>query len=318
MKVLITGIGGFAGTHLARFLQGQDCEVAGVVSPKSGQKNGTRSENIKANSIFECDVQAFADVKKILDSFKPDLVFHLAAVTEDSFAKQFPRETFSTNVIGTVNLLEAIRQISLDPMVLVAGSSAEYGQTTQEEGPIKETNAFRPLSFYGASKAAQAMVARQYFLVHGIRTIEAISFNYFGPEQKEKFVCAALAKQVALIEKGLNSPEIHVGNTHTWRDFTDVRDVVRAYWLLGTTGVPGEIYNVCSGDPISIQSLLEKLIGLSNVKINIVQDPEKMRAVDASYQAGNFDKLRQQTGWQPEIPLQESLQDILDYWRSVV
>jgi len=318
MKVLITGIGGFAGTHLARFLQDQSCEVAGTVSPKSRQKSKTDKDDIKASRVFECDIQRFADVQKTLESFQPDLIFHLAAITEESFAKQFPQETYSTNVIGTINILEGVRQAKLDPMIMVAGSSAEYGQIAKEENPVKETNVFRPLSFYGASKVAQAMVARQYFLAYGVRTLGAIAFNYFGPNQKEKFVCSALAKQIALIEKGVNPPEIHVGNTHTWRDFTDVRDVVRAYWLLGTTGVPGETYNVCSGEPISIQDLLEKLIGLSKVEIKIVQDPEKKRALDVSYQSGDFEKLHRQTGWKPEIPLQQSLEDILDYWRGAV
>ena len=318
MKVLITGIGGFAGVHLARFLQTQSCEIAGTVSPKSRQQGGNRESAIKANQIFECDIRQSDDVQKILKTFQPDVVFHLAAITEESVAKQFPQETYSTNVIGTINLLEGIRQNGLDPAVLVAGSSAEYGQVPKEENPVKETNAFRPLSFYGASKVAQAMVAHQYFLSYGVRTIGAVSFNYFGPDQKEKFVCAALAKQIALIEKGVNPPEIQVGNTHTWRDFTDVRDVVRAYWLLGTQGVAGETYNVCSGNPISIQNLLEKLIGLSKVKIKIVQDPEKMRALDASYQQGDFGKLNRQTGWKPEMPLEESLRDILDYWRGAV
>ena len=318
MKVLITGIGGFAGTHLARFLQSQSCDVAGIVSPNYSQKSGPNKDDIKASQVFECDIRQFGDVQKILEGFQPDLIFHLAAVTEEKYAKQFPQETYTTNVVGTINILESIRQAGLDPAVLVAGSSAEYGQVAKEENPIKETNAFRPISFYGASKVAQALAARQYFLSYGIRTIGAIAFNYFGPDQKEKFVCAAFAKQIALIEKGVNPPEIHVGNTHTWRDFTDVRDVVRAYWLLGTKGVPGETYNVCSGEPISIQDLLEQLISLSKVKIKIVQDPEKMRSLDASYQAGDCDKLQRATGWKPETPLQESLQDILDYWRGAV
>jgi len=318
MKVLITGIGGFDGKHLARFLQNQSCEVAGTVSPKPRQNGEAGQKGIETNRVFECDIRQFVDVQKMLESYRPDLVIHLAAITEESFAKQFPQETYSTNVIGTINILEGVKQSGLDPVILVAGSSAEYGQVVKEENPIKETNAFRPLSFYGASKVAQAMIARQYFLAYGIRTIGAIAFNYFGPDQKEKFVCAALAKQIALIEKGVNPPEIHVGNTHTWRDFTDVRDVVRAYWLLGTTGIPGEAYNVCSGKPISIQNLLDKLIGLSKVKIKIVQDPDKMRSQDASYQAGDFEKLHRQTGWKPEIPLEESLQDILDYWRGAV
>lgn len=318
MRVLITGIGGFAGTHLARFLQSQSCKVAGTVSPKSGQKGEPHKKDTKASQIFECDIRQFEDVQKVLKSFPPDLIFHLAAITEESFAKQFPQETYSTNVIGTINLMEGVRQAGLDPVILVAGSSAEYGQVAKEENPVKETTAFHPLSFYGASKVAQAMVAHQYFLTYGVRTIGAIAFNYFGPDQKEKFVCASLAKQIALIEKGVNPPEIHVGNTHTWRDFTDVRDVVRGYWLLGTKGIPGETYNICSGDPISIQSLLEKLIGLSKMKIKIVQDPERMRSLDASYQAGDFEKLHRQTGWKPEISLEESLRDILDYWRGTV
>lgn len=288
-----------------------------MVSRKASRENCPYPAD--PSRIMECDLgRSQAAVGEIVRRVQPDIIFHLAAVTSEKVSRKNPQKTYTANVLGTLHLLESVRQAQIDPVVLIAGSSAEFGWVKPEENPVKETNPLRPVSFYGASKVAQGMLARQYHLAYALKIVQTIAFNYLGPRQSDQFVCSAFAKQIAQIEKGLIPPEIHVGNTETLRDFTDVRDVVKAYWLIGTQGTPGETYNICSGNPVSIRDILEQLLRLSPAKIKVTQDAFKRNPLDVPFQAGDYGKLHEAMGWRPIIPLENSLRDTLDYWRATI
>jgi GDP-4-dehydro-6-deoxy-D-mannose reductase len=227
-----------------------------------------------------------------------------------------PTETLTTNITGQTHLFEAIRALQLDPVVQIACSSEEYGLVKPEETPIRETNPLRPLSPYAVSKVGQDLLAYQYFQSYGLRVIRTRGFNHTGPRRGEVFVTSNFAKQIASIEAGLRDPVIRVGNLDAVRDFTDVRDMVRAYWLAVTRGKPGEVYNIATGSGITIQELLDRLLALSTAEVEVEVDPERLRPSDVEILIGDSSKFRADTGWEPEIPLDQTLQDILNYWRE--
>jgi GDP-4-dehydro-6-deoxy-D-mannose reductase len=222
------------------------------------------------------------------------------------------------NIIGTVNLFEALRQLDLDCRVQVAGSSEEYGLQFEHELPIKETNPLRPLSPYAVSKVAQDLLGWQYHRSYGMFIVRTRAFNHSGPRRGEVFVDSGFAWQIARIEAGLQEPVIYVGNLEAKRDFTDVRDIVQAYWLALEKGEPGEVYNIATGKAWSVQEVLNMLLGMTKVQVEIRQDPARMRPSDVPVLIGDSTKFRQRTGWQPKIPYEQTLRDMLDYWRSRV
>lgn len=315
-RALITGITGFAGSHLAELLLAEhpEVEVFGSYRWRS------RTENIehlgKQVRLLEADLRDYHSVQTLLEESRPDYIFHLAAQSFVPSSWRAPAETMSTNVTGQTNLFEAIRALGLDPTVQIACSSEEYGLVYPDETPIKETNPLRPLSPYAVSKVSQDFLGYQYFQSYGLKVIRTRGFNHTGPRRGDVFVTSNFAKQVATIEAGLAEPVIRVGNLDAIRDFTDVRDMVRAYWLAVTRGRPGEVYNIATGNGISIRELLDRLIALSGVEVRVETDPERLRPSDVEILIGDASKFRADTGWEPRIPFDQTLRDVLDYWRE--
>jgi GDP-4-dehydro-6-deoxy-D-mannose reductase len=217
-----------------------------------------------------------------------------------------------------VNLFEAIRDLDLSPRVHIAGSSEEYGLVLPDEVPIREESPLRPLSPYAVSKVAQDLLGYQYWKSYRLHVVRTRGFNHTGPRRGEVFVTSNFSRQIAEIEKGLREPVVRVGNLDSIRDFTDVRDMVRAYWLALERGEPGEVYNVCSGRGYSGHQLLDILLGLSHVKVEIQQDPARMRPSDVMLLIGDASKFRDITGWEPAIPFEVTLKDLLEHWRKRV
>jgi len=249
---------------------------------------------------------------------RPDYIFHLAAQSFVPTSWKAPAATLETNVIGQTHIFEAVRALKLDPVIQIACSSEEYGLVHPEETPIKETNPLRPLSPYAVSKVTQDYLAYQYHQSYGVRAIRTRGFNHTGPRRGEVFVTSSFASQLARIEAGLREPKIKVGNLEAVRDFTDVRDTVRAYWLAVTRATPGEVYNIASGTGITIRELLDRLIALCEVPVDIETDPARLRPSDVEILVGDNSKFREETGWQPMIPFDQTLADTLDYWRARV
>ncbi len=318
MKVLITGITGFAGSHLAEYLLTQkNCKVYGICRWRSRMEN--ISHLVNKIKLFECDLRDAVSVNNVIKQIKPDLIFHLAAQSYVPMSWVAPAETLTTNIIGELNIFESVRNIGLkDCRIQLACSSEEYGLVYPSEVPIKETNPLRPLSPYGVSKVAQDLLGFQYQKSYGLNIIRTRAFNHTGPRRGEVFVTSNFSKQIAEIEKGKRAPVIYVGNLEAVRDFTDVRDVCRAYYLCLTKGTTGEVYNICSGKGYKIREVLYMLLELSKIKIQVKTDPLRLRPSDVELLIGDYSKIKKEIGWKPEIPFKKTLQDLLDYWRERV
>jgi GDP-4-dehydro-6-deoxy-D-mannose reductase len=316
MRALITGITGFAGSHLADYLLAEhpDVEVHGTYRWRS------RTENIAHLGdrihLVEADLRDYTSMRAALDEVRPDYVFHLAAQSFVPSSWRSPAETLSTNIGGQTHLFEAVRSLGLDPIIQIACSSEEYGLVRPDETPIREDNPLRPLSPYAVSKVGQDFLAYQYHQSYGLKAVRTRGFNHTGPRRGDVFVTSNFAKQLAGIEAGLREPKIRVGNLDAVRDFTDVRDMVRAYWLTVTKATPGEVYNIASGKGITIRDLLDRLIALCAVPVEIEVDPARLRPSDVEILVGDNSKFRQATGWEPVIPFDQTLGDTLDYWRA--
>ncbi|MFH1407077.1 MAG: GDP-mannose 4,6-dehydratase [Candidatus Omnitrophota bacterium] len=316
-RVLITGITGFVGSYLAEFLlEKKNIEVYGIERWRSKMEN---VEHIKDKlHLHECDIRDASSVSKVMDEVKPQKVFHLAAQSYVPMSWSAPAETLTTNIIGELNIFEAIRELKINPLIQIAGSSEEYGAVKENELPVKETNELRPLSPYAVSKVGQDLLAYQYYRSYKLNVIRSRAFNHEGPRRGDVFSTSNFAKQIALIEKGKKEPIIYVGNLDAKRDFTDVRDVVKAYWVLLEKCTPGEVYNICSGKAYSIKEMLDMLLSHTKVKPKIQADPARMRPSDVPVLIGDSTKFREKTGWKPEIPFEKTLEDLLDYWRQRV
>lgn len=317
MKYLITGITGFAGSHLAeRLLTEPEAEVHGTIRWRS------RTENIDhirdRIRLHTCDLRDATAARELIARVQPDGIFHLAAQSFVPMSWVAPAETIGTNVIGQTNLFEAIRAVGLDCLVQIAGSSEEYGMVLPEETPIRETNPLRPLSPYGVSKVAQDAMGWQYFKSYGLRVVRTRAFNHTGPRRGDVFATSSFARQVAMIEAGKQDPVISVGNLDAVRDFTDVRDTVVAYHLLLLKGEPGEVYNICTGKGWRIGAMLDVLLELAKVKVEVRPDPARMRPSDVELLVGDPTRLKQQTGWEPKYAFEQTMSDLLDHWRARV
>ena len=317
MRVLITGITGFVGSHLAEYLLSKrGIAVHGIERWRSKEDNIVQiKEKI---TLHYCDIRDASSVHEVIRKVKPDRIFHLAAQSFVPSSWIVPAETLTTNIIGELNIFEAVRELGLNPRIQIAGSSEEYGIVHKHELPIKETNPLRPMSPYGVSKVGQDLLGYQYYLSYGLHIVRTRAFNHTGPRRGEVFATSNFARQIALIEKRKQKPQIWVGNLTPRRDFTDVRDVVRAYWLALEKGKKGEVYNICSGKDYSIGEMLALLLEFSRVKPKIKQDPKRMRPSDVMRLLGSNAKFRKCTGWKPEIPFRKTLEDLLDYWRERV
>jgi GDP-4-dehydro-6-deoxy-D-mannose reductase len=318
MKALITGITGFAGSHLAEYLLNEhpDVEVFGTYRWRSRMDN---IEHLRTRvKLLEADLRDYTSMYNALDRSRPDFIFHLAAQSFVPSSWTAPNETLTTNVSGQTNLFEAVRALHIDPVVQLACSSEEYGLVLPDEVPIKETNPLRPLSPYAVSKVAQDYLGYQYFQSYGLKAIRTRGFNHTGPRRGQVFVTSNFCSQVAAIELGMQEPVIRVGNIEAIRDFTDVRDMVRAYWLAVNHGKPGEVYNIATGHGIRIRELLDRIIALANVEVKIEVDPERLRPSDVEILIGDSSKFRADTGWEPRIPFEQTLRDLLEYWRRTL
>jgi GDP-4-dehydro-6-deoxy-D-mannose reductase len=316
LKVLITGISGFAGSHLAELALSKGAKVFGIIRWRSRREN---IEDIEDQiELIDCDLKDATSVRNCLVKSRPDLIFHLAAQSFVPTSWHAPVETLCTNIIGQVNIFEAVRDLEMKPRIQLACSSEEYGMVYEDEIPIKEDNPLRPLSPYAVSKVTQDMLGYQYFMSYGMEVIRTRAFNHTGPRRGYVFVTSDFAKQIAEIEKGKREPVIHTGNLEARRDFSDVRDVVRAYWLALEKGKAGDVYNIASGRVVTIKEMLDILLSKSTARVKTKQDPSRMRPSDVELLVGDSSKITEQTGWKPEIPLEKTLEDLLNYWRERV
>lgn len=314
-KVLITGITGFVGSHLAEYLLEQGLEVHGTVRYRSRKDN---IQHIINNlRLIETDIRDGHSLEKTISDSEPDYVFHLAAQSFVPMSWRAPVDTMDTNAIGIIHLFEAIRQLKPEARIHVAGSSEEYGMVFPNELPIKETNPLRPVSPYGVSKVTQGMLSYQYYKSYGLKIVVTRAFNHTGPRRGDVFVVSNFAKQIAEIEKG-KYPVIYVGNLEAQRDFLDVRDVVKAYWLALQKCELGEVYNICSEKSRSIKQILDLLLSFTNKSVEIKQDPSRIRPCDVSVLRGDCTKFKSKTGWIPQIPFDKTIEDLINYWRSRV
>jgi len=316
MRALITGITGFVGSHLAEYLLANqpEVEVWGTYRWRSRMENiGQLTNRIR---LIECELRDATSVLSMIDESRPDVVFHLAAQSFVPASWSAPHDTLTSNIAGQTNLFEALRREQLDPVIQIACSSEEYGLVLPDETPISEENPLRPLSPYAVSKVGQDYLGYQYFKSYGMRIIRTRGFNHTGPRRGDVFVTSNFAHQIANIEAGKCEPVIRVGNLAAIRDFTDVRDMVRAYWLAVRKGKPGEVYNIASGRGVQVRHLLDQLIAMARVDVRVEVDPERLRPSDVEVLIGNAGKFAADTGWKPEIPFEKTLQDILQYWRD--
>lgn len=315
MRALITGINGFVGSHLAEYLlEHTDWQVAGTVYGPEENIAHLRD----SLELYPAELSELETVISILEQAKPDYVFHLAAQPLVSLSRRDPWGTLAVNIRLQLNILEAVVRLGSSAKILVVGSSEEYGLVRPDELPIKETNPLRPTSPYAVSKVAQDMLGLQYHLSHKLFTVRVRAFNHIGPRQRLGFVAPDFASQIVEAEAGLRGPVIQVGNLEPQRDFGDVRDVVRGYHLLITQGEAGEVYNLGSEQAHSVREMLETLVAMANVSITVEQDPERVRPTDVPLIFGDCTKIREQTGWRPRISFEQSLRDVLDYWRGKV
>lgn len=312
MQVMVTGAEGFIGKYLVQLLAN---EGNTVIATWYDEENARKIPTLKNIKLLKCDVRNRKNLEKIVGKYVPEYFYHLAAQSFPTKSWEDPWYTMEVNVIGTVNLFEAIRTLRLDTKVFVACSSAEYGYVGPEEIPVKENHLLQPLHPYGVSKVAQDLLAYQYYKNFGIRCTRGRIFNTTGPG-KTNDAPNDFATQIVEIEKGKKENKIFVGNLETERDFTDVRDMVRAIVAATVVGKDGECYNLCSSRPIKIQNVLDTLIGLSTCKIEIVVDEKKLRPSDEKIILGDNSKLIADTGWKPEIPMYKTLADTLNFWRG--
>ena len=316
-NILITGITGMVGSHLADYIlkEHPDCVIGGLIRWRSPIDN--IREIIEKINLFHGDLNDLSSLIKILEEFKPSKIFHLAAQSyvQDSFS--MPIETLTTNIIGTNNLLEAIRISKIDPKIHICSSSEVYGQVYDYETPIKETNPLRPVSPYAVSKVGEDMVAYQYYQSYGLKIIRTRMFTHTGPRRGPVFAEGAFAKQIAQIEKGIHPDGIlKTGNLDSVRTFSDVRDAVRAYWLLLEKCKIGEVYNIGGNETMKIGEMLDLLISMSDSKIKYKTDKKLLRASDVTLQIPDSDKFRKHTKWKPVYTVEQTLKDLLNFYRE--
>jgi GDP-4-dehydro-6-deoxy-D-mannose reductase len=314
MRVLITGIAGFAGSHLAELALREGAEVTGTVLPGSSLDNlATARSRVRT---LPCDLTEAGAVARVVAELQPDRVFHLAgaAVVGTSWTRR--AEVLRANLDGAFQLLEALRPRPVPTLVVSSGEV--YGRVPEELQPIRETQPICPISPYALSKACLELYAGYYVRVEWVPAVIVRAFNHVGPRQGPGFVWSDIARQVAAIERGLQPPILEIGDTSSRRDFTDVRDMVRAYWLALERGTPGDVYNAASGRTTTIRELVDGFLGLAKCPIEVRQSPERMRPIDIPLLSGDASRLRALTGWAPAIPLDQTLEDVLDDWRARV
>lgn len=316
MRVLITGISGFAGSHLTEYLLANvpSIEIHGII-----HRHDRRIQHLREQiTLHRGDLRNALWVNELVQSIVPEYAMHLAAWSDVGGSWQQPWITYELNVQCQLNLLESLTRWAKDCRTLVVTSNEVYGLVQPDDLPIDEHTLFRPNNPYGVSKIAQDMMALQYWNSHNLPTMRARSFNHIGPGQADDFVASAFARQIAEIEAGLQEPVVRVGNLSAERDFTDVRDIASAYWSILNSGVPGQVYNVGSGVSRPIRWILDTLLELSTVDLNVETDPSRLRPSDVPVSACDNSRLRNATGWHPKIDLRTTLLDLLNGWREQI
>lgn len=310
MRALITGVNGFVGKYLEQYLITQGFEVW-------GSSRSDRATNDQSFNRIQLDFDSIDNLTTAINNLKPDYVFHLAAQSSVKKSWDDMEFTLHSNIINSSRLFEAIlhSDVAEKIRILSVGSSEEYGILPQEYMPIKEDNILNPINPYGISKVSQFMLAKLYAKL-GLQIVHVRPFNHIGPGQGLGFVTSDFSNQIAKIEANEINPIMNVGNLSAKRDFLDVRDIIRAYISIISTGISGEVYNICSSQPVAISDLLGILVGLSNKKIEVNIDQKLMRVVDIPIYVGDNTKIRSLINWQPKISLEETLRDTLDYWRK--
>ena len=309
-KALVIGAAGFVGKYLIRHLEGLGYEVSATKLPHE------RIDGVSA-AIYDLDVLSKENITELLFMLRPDEIYHLAAQSSVSVAWGNPQLTIDVNIKGAVNLMDALRELFYKPRVLIIGSGEEYGHIRPGDTPIGEETILKPGNIYAATKACQNMIGRIYADAYDLELIMVRAFNHIGPGQSPIFVVSDFCRQVAEIEAGKKDPVMYVGNLSARRDFTDVRDVVRAYALLAQYGVKGETYNVGSGHAYQIREILDLIISKSGTEIRVETDPAKIRPVDVPVIEADITKLKEVTGWQPEITLEQTIEEVLTDWRAI-
>ena len=310
IKALIIGGAGFVGDYLINHL------VDDIKWDISVTKMSMETLNNDKAKIYDLDILDKVQISEVLEKVRPDYIFHLAAQSSVALSWKNPGLTIDVNIKGSVNVMDAIRVLDYKPRMLFIGSGEEYGHIKPEESPITEDNIVRPGNIYAATKVCQNMIGKIYSDAYDMDIMMVRAFNHIGPNQAPMFVVADFCKQVVEIERGEKEPIIYTGNLNAKRDFTDVRDVVRAYGLLIQKGKKGETYNIGSGNAIAIQEILDRILKLSKVEIRNEVDADKIRPVDVPIIEANIAKVNESTGWMPKISLDTTLLETLEYWRK--
>jgi GDP-mannose 4,6-dehydratase len=324
-RVLITGITGMVGSHLADYLlENTDWDIYGMCrwrSPLDNVEHLLDRVNKKDRLFFlEGDLLDSCSLLKAFEKASPEYVFHLAAQSYPQSSFISPIQTLDTNILGTLRLLEVINNYHGYPVVHICASSEVYGRVPKEKLPIDENCSFHPASPYAISKIGTDLIGRFYAEAYRMITVTTRMFTHTGPRRGDVFAESTFAKQIAMIEQGLIPSVIKVGNLHSLRTWSDVRDAVRAYYMLVTIDPqPGEVYNIGGTYSCTVGDMLDYLISLSTVKnIKVERETERIRVLDADLQVPNTEKFTKHTGWKPEIPFEQTMQDLLDYWREKV
>ena len=311
MKSLIIGGAGFVGAYLIRHLR--DDLNHEVVVTKMPHEQITEA----CTKVLNLNILEKESISHLFAQEEPDYIFHLAAQSSVALSWKNPGLTVDVNIKGSVNVLDAVRDMEKRPRVLLIGSGEEYGRILPQETPIKEGNSLRPGNIYAATKACQNMIGKIYADAYSLDIMMVRAFNHTGPNQAPLFVVADFCKQVADIEAGLQEPVLRVGNLSAERDFTDVRDVVRAYGMLISKGEKGQTYNVGSGHAVSIDSILQTIVSMAKCEIKVETDAAKLRPIDVPIIEADTSKLQECTGWRPEIPLSQTIEETLEFYRNV-
>jgi GDP-4-dehydro-6-deoxy-D-mannose reductase len=316
MKVLITGIEGFAGSHLAELLLGEGWEVFGIKHPESSFENiAFLSDSIH---VEQMDINQLEQVQNEIQKVEPEAIIHLAAFSRVGLSWQSRTYTYKTNILATANLLEAAAELNAPPRLLMISSAEVYGPLPESRMPIREDCPMNPVNPYAVSKASVELIMHQFMTENTALNWKIVRpFNHTGPRQTSGFVCSDFAQRVAQIEAGIAEPEIKVGNLNALRDFSDVRDIARSYKLLIESD-NRKTYNVCSGRAYSIQGILDMLLRMSKIKITVSVDEKKLRPIDTPVIVGDNTRIKEDLGWEPRIPFEKTLNDLLEYWREKI
>jgi len=316
LNILVTGVTGFAGSHLvSRLAEDQpSATIWGIIPPP--ESNAIPLEGMDREHLLVADLADPKALAEAVDTARPDVVYHLAAMSSVAESWRTPAEALRVNSVGQVHLFEALRRLAVNPVTVIASSAEVYGAAAGPAEPLREDMHLDPLSPYAVSKAAQELIATQYFHAYQMPTICLRLFPHTGPGQADLFAASAFARQVAEIEAGVRPPSIRTGDLSRMRDLTDVRDIAHAYRMAADHGAPGAVYNICSGRATRIGEVLDKLLAIAGVEAEIESNAGQTRPTDIPWLWGSCARFEEATGWRPRIPLEQTLADLLQTWRA--